>query len=311
MTGSDQSLDFGISWQVPQASQGNKKFKRAHGILYRNDNDKVIRGNSTLVQKLVLRIEEEQNLIEIIRVCQENPYSSGFDSTFIDKLVEKCVEFVARYNDFVLNLFNEIDIERNQNMNFFQAIVLKSNSAEIILRKILEKDSFDELSYFIAHIVDEKTIKIVLDWISENKLENNVAEKFRNYVGNINSRSIAETIHSELESMGYSFSEAVLTEFDTQEYAGKSKQIAQRNLDNLFSYETLSNKVKDIFENSKTELSLSEFHDVGYKWYDINGHGSPIDWSFRIIQDVLGQRNKVLFDEVDSLIKSRIIDFTK
>ena len=86
-----------------------EEFKRVHKIVKRNDEDKVHRGNSWVLNELILKIKKSDYFIELISHYFVDGRHIELQNTHSIEIVDKCLLYISEEDDFLLRFLTAIN----------------------------------------------------------------------------------------------------------------------------------------------------------------------------------------------------------
>jgi len=265
-----------------------EEFLRVHNLLPRNDSDKVIRGNQYAVESLVLKLKNSDNFFEIAKYHLGNKINTSSYNDVNEQFINKCSFFINNDSNFLNNFldFLENRLKYLVREELFYKIITDSKKEIQTIKYLLSKDSFKDSSYFIARIVNEESIDLLIDFIISNEIDEDLIEKFRNYIGNINSRKLSKTLNDKLMDKGFKFKDEILTEVAFLENTKIFKIKLQDNIDILFDSDRLQYEINEVFKEN-VEVDNVIIRKIESKWYAENGHGNFINTNISFLSHLL------------------------
>lgn len=282
------------------------EFLMANGYKKREDEDEVIRGNKYIINKLILRLSNPEDFLDIFKYYFNNDGKVSYYDNFEDELIEKCATFIKADETFIIRLLGLIneDYRFHMNRQFLMKIIRTSNTEDVALNYLIENNEIDKIRFFVSELVNENNIKELVDILLEKKLPNQDIEYFRNNIGNSNSLDLAKIFNDLMEEKGVNFKEPVFTNEKAKLYQINFKKHIQDNFDILFEKDKLLDEIKRVFENNGNSITGNDIHKIRRDWYDKNGHGNVIDTSISIIDKYIYSRNDIptTYDEIKKII---------
>ncbi|MCF1191745.1 NACHT domain-containing protein [Mangrovimonas sp. AS39] len=284
------------------------EFLLANGYKKRNDEDEVIRGNRYIINKLILKLSNPNDFLEIFKHYFNNDGKVSYYDNFEDELIEKCSTFIKVDETFIISLLSLIneDYRFHMNRQFLFKIIRKSNVEDVALKYLIENNEIEKIRFFIAELVNENNVNELVEFLINKKISDQEIEYFRNNIGNSNSRDLAVKFNDLMELKGVKFKEPVFTNEKAILYQINYKKHIQENFDILFEKDKLLNEIKIIFENNGNSITGNDIHRIRRDWYDKNGHGNVIDTSISIIDKFIYSRNDnpTTYDEIKEIIEN-------
>tara|TARA_R110001583_G_scaffold70457_2_gene199394 strand:- start:48 stop:3620 length:3573 start_codon:yes stop_codon:yes gene_type:complete len=267
-----------------------EEFLRAHNLLPRNDSDEVIRGNQYTVESLVLKLQNPNNFIEIAKYYFDSNINITDYNNITEQFINKCIFFIKNDDSFLNQFLDSVKKELKYLVreDLFYKIIKDSNEELKTIEHLLNKDSFKDTSYFIAKIVNEESINLLVEFIISNTIDADEVERFRNFIGNINSRNVAKILNDKLIEKGFIFKEAIVTEEQSIENKKKYKLQLQDNIDILFNSERFLKEIKKVFIVNE-EIDNQALRKIENKWYEENGSWNFINSKISFLSHLLFQ----------------------
>ncbi|XCF05016.1 hypothetical protein ABI125_09795 [Tamlana crocina] len=267
-----------------------EEFLRAHNLLPRSDSDEVIRGNRYIVESLVLKLQNPNNFIEIAKYYFDSKINITDYNNITEQFINKCIFFIKNDNNFLNQFLDSVKKELKYLVreDLFYKIIKDSNEELKTIEHLLNRDSFKDTSYFIAKIVNEESINLLVEFILSNTIDINEVERFRNFIGNINSRNVAKILNDKLIDNGFVFKEEVVTEEQSIESRKKYKLQLQDNIDILFNSERFLEEIKEVFSINE-EIDNQTLRKIENKWYEENGAWNFINSKISFLSHLLFQ----------------------
>ncbi|AXT20291.1 hypothetical protein D7030_04015 [Flavobacteriaceae bacterium AU392] len=276
----------------------SREFLYAHGLEQRKEIDKVLRGNRYIVNELVLKLKNPENFLELAKhFFNNNINTSGYEE-FYNKLIERLVDIIKEDTKYLFKLLSSVGEEYRYliRKEIFLKIIKGSSNEEKIIEYLLSSYSFENIDYFIARIVTPESLNIVYKYIQSMDLPADKVERFRNFIGNINSRKTAKIFNDSMIERGYSFKEKVLTEENATIQQGKFISSLKTNIDVLFDYDYLIEEFKKII-SEYGEITIENIRKIESDWYKSNGSWNFIETRISILSHILFKTSIRKIDE--------------
>ena len=269
------------------------EFLMANGYIKRKDEDEVIRGNRYIINKLILRLSNPDDFLDIFKYYFNNDGKVSYYDNFEDDLIEKCSTLIKDDETFIAHLLGQIneDYRFHINKQFLIKIIKTSNTEDVALSYLIENKAIDSIRFLVAELINENNINHLVEILIEKKIPNQEIEYFRNNIGNSNSRDLAVLFNNLMEENSVIFKYPVYTNEKEKLYLVKCKKQIQDNFDILFEKDKLLNEIKVVFENNNNSITGNDIHKIRKDWYDKNGHGNFIDTSISIIDKCIYSNN--------------------
>ncbi len=297
------------------------EFLRDKRIVPRKIEDDVIRGNSWDLEQIIVRFKSSAHFIEFAKFYFDESTNNFSDNRFAEKVIAKCLEFDAAEEDFLVRLLSSFDNKMRYHLreNYLHTLILKSKpqSRNNIFGYLIKNYTFNNIGYFLASIVDEKTIDIVIECFKDGSIDSQELDFFRNVIANHGNRILAGEFNDIMLKAGFTFRQPFLFEKEFAVLKTKFDSKAQENFDLLFNKRKLLFQIRKIFTQYGSHIDIKSISTIEMDWYEKNGHGNLIDISYtaisRIIYDIresldYNEVKKILSDPmvIISLIKSQI-----
>lgn len=284
------------------------EFLRENGIEQRNDNDNVIRGNSYMVQKLILRLNDSDDFLNIIKYYFDDQYNLRFDDDFAEKIKAKLVGFIIDNRDIIIDFLKLIGnrIIYRTHSTFVIKLIEESDTKRLAIEFLLSNYIFTEIDYFLASIVDSKTIDLVEEYLDQNQdVSDEKVERFRNFIGNLNSRSLAISFYEKMLKKGRVFNEKAYSDEEITMLVQKIEKKTQEGYDLLFNEVNLLKALKEIFENNDDSINLEKYEEINHNWYKENGHGSILNPVISLLGNIIYSDRQDVFNysHIEKIIK--------
>lgn len=264
------------------------EFLRENHIEPRDDNDEVVRGNSYLLNQLILKIKEANKFIDLAKYFFDYRINANIYSGDLEDLIKKCIEFDKTDNEFIINLLKQINIKAR---NFYldrplQQLISKIDikSINILSKYILENFDFGNSNYLLSTLMNDENIWYVINKIKiENDIEVKEIEYFRNAIFNNSDKSLAKLFNDEMIKKGFEFNEVLLSEEEFEEIRKTYENKHQKNFDILFDKELLLKEFENLFSVNNDQFDSEKYYEINENWYLKNGHGNIIDGAIEIV----------------------------
>ncbi|ALM49454.1 hypothetical protein AMR72_11420 [Flavobacterium psychrophilum] len=266
-----------------------------------------IYSSQKLSEELILKLKNPDHFLEIIRYYFDYQYSSKFDFEFSEKIYLKCIKFIDDNQDFIIKL---IDLVKNGfkyslNETPLAKIINGSSTNFIVAKHIFRELDFNDIMFFLASIANDEIIEFLVENIDLKTVESKDVEIFRNYIGNINNRTLAAKFDSLMQLKGFKFNEVVSTESDIILLRENFQKKIQENFDILFKKDELVQEINKIFTLYKTKvINRNIVYQIDSEWYEKNGHwNTAIDSSIKLLHTFIRKSNIVNLKDLEDLLK--------
>lgn len=287
------------------------EFLLEFGIHKREVEDKVIRGNSWVLEGLVLRFNNYENFIDLAKFYfYEEHRAQNTGKVFIEKLISKCILFDENHDDFMIKLISSFDKSINHYYfrdTLFKNLILKCKleSQNVALKYIIENYDFFSIRFFLASIVNQDTILIIINRFKDGTILKDNLDYFRDAIAKTNDRKLALFFNNEMISKGFSFDETFIDEIKFEELKNNYLNKPQKNFDFLFDKQKLLKEIKKIFDENGSLINSISLREIESKWYDKNGHSNIIDISISVLSKILQNiRNDLKFEDIEEILKN-------
>lgn len=291
-----------------------REFLRVHKIEKRKDFDDVYRGNSWVLNEIIVKIENSNYFIELIAYYFFDQYSITLDNTDAINILERCLLFSSKENDFITRFLASIIGKTNYYLQdrLLIDIIVKSNNQYKASKYLLENDDFSKLRMPLASIATSDTIKLIEKQFVKQLISNEEIEVFRNFLWNFN-KAIGYEFEKMMLSHNLKFEKMLLSEEDLTIAQKENDLNFQNNFDILFDKVKLLKEIEIIFHENMPIINKEEIRKIERNWYENNGYWSgAISTSFNLLHKLIYQNNKNLnFEDVQELLKNDFIIYDK
>lgn len=290
-----------------------EEFLRDRKIVPRAIDDNTIRGNSYVLNEIIFKLKSSHKFLSIAKHFFDITNNVRMEPNLEEKLLDRLLFFIKKEADFIIKLLGTINdnLTFHRNDKFLKELIKKSGEEKTVIEYLLKLYSFEEISYFLSNIVDSETIKQVQKHLVKNKISNDLVERFRNYMGNMNSRILAVDFHNRMESNGFKFKEKAFSQEDVIKWQEEVMAKTQHGFDLLFDKSKLLDELKKLFQENDNLIDLEKYESINRKWYEENGHGSIISPSLSIIGSIVysNRRYSLDLDEVIKIMEDGYVRF--
>jgi hypothetical protein len=315
-TETNKQLNNSLLSLISEEEDINKYFEfLEHEFLFANEikdrkvKDEVIRGNSYVVNELILKLSNSGYFLKIIKYFFNSEKRFSFRDNFEADLIEKCIQFIKLDSNFVIKLLSKIKNEYGfyTHDNILKKIIKSSNTEDLALIYLANNMIISEIRFFISEFVNERNVNDLIDVLISKKLSNNEIEFFRNNIANSSNRKVAVIFNNIMEKKGVMFNEPIFPEVDVQLYKENFKKHLQDNFNILFDKKRLLKEIKSLF--NENTLKTDDLRKIKRKWYDNYGHANVIDTSISIVENFMYSKNNNSLDYNDIQISIEKDDF--
>lgn len=286
-----------------------EEFLRAHKLKKRLIPDETIRGNEILINNLILNLTSGNNFLGLAKYFFNDKSSLYKYDDYINKLITKSLDFIKLDPEFIDKILDSVIDDLNYyytHNKLLSELIVKSSFRSRSIIHLLKNKDFEKVDYFIAGIISEPELIAVADILIEKGISVERIERFRNFITNLNIRSLGVKFEKLMKRKGIKFKEPLLTETKVKRNKSKYEKGIQDNLNILFSKRKLLIRIKKFFRKNKAEIKINELHDITMEWYNKNGHGNVMETSLSLIQ-TLSYKHKnepISFDIVKKYIEN-------
>lgn len=289
------------------------EFKRVHKIVKRKDDDNVHRGNSWVLNELILKIKNSDFFIELISHYFIDSHHIELHNTHGIEIVEKCLLFDAEEDDFLLRLLKaangKTDYYRHERL--LVEIIGSEDNKLMATAYLLKNNSFSEVRRFVAAIANSETIKLVLEYIVAGTITPPEAEIFMNNLWH-HDAAVSREFEDLLIKNDLKTEKELPTETELTGIQAKNNARSQHNFDILFKKEELLEEIKKVFEENGSAINDDEILTIEDNFFRVNGHWGTMDTSLKILQTLLFEYRSVLtFEDTKELLQNDFILFRK
>lgn len=290
-----------------------EEFKRVHRIVKRNDDDNVHRGNSWVLNELILKIKNSDFFIELISHYFFDSCHIELHNTHAIEIVEKCLLFDAEEDDFLLRFIKSVngktDYYRHERL--LAEIIGSEDNKLMVAEYLLQNSSFSEVRRFIAAIAVSETLKLVVKNIVAGTITPPEADIFLRNLWHHNA-ALSREFEEFLIKNNLKAEKELLTEIELTDKQAKNNVRHQHNFDILFKKEELLEEIKKIFEENGSAINDDEIFIIEDNFFRVNGHWGVMDTSLKILQTLLYEYRSVLtFEDTKELLQNDFILFKK
>ncbi|WJS94356.1 hypothetical protein NYQ10_19930 [Flavobacterium johnsoniae] len=287
----------------------NEEFLRENNIKPRLEKDDVSRGNSYVLNQLILKIRDSDKFMNFAQYYFDSNNNIDIYSTDEDELIQKCVEFDSNDDQFIIKMFKKLDIQKTH--FYFERPIseliskISRKSINGIFEYLIKSYDFKDVNYVLSILVNDENIWYVIEKFKTTiDVEYKEIEYFRNATANANKRDLAKFFNDEMIKIGFSFNEEMYSDEKILKIQEDFEKKPQMNLDILFKRDELLDEIKQVFNENGKEISKERFSEIHFKWYQKNGHANKIDKSLKILSRLIYQiKRPALFADVEKLIK--------
>jgi hypothetical protein len=289
-----------------------EEFLRDKRIRPRKIKDDVIRGNSWVLEKIIIRLQNSSNFIYLVKYYFDETKNNYSDNRFAEEVIERCLFFENNEDDFLVRLLASFEEKEKYYLreNLLKTLILKSsiNSQIKAFNYLIENFTFNNVGYFLASITTKETISVIIKKFIDGSIETKELDFFRNVIANHGNRELAGQFNNIMVDNGYIFNQPFLFEKEYQDLKNKYENKPQDNFDILFNRPKLLSKIKDIFAEYGDSIKPEIIREIDLNWYEKNGHGNKIDTAYSLLTSLVYKKKKALtFIDVEEILKNEFI----
>jgi len=291
------------------------EFLRENNIEKRKDSDEVLRGNSWVLEAIIMRLNNSNNFIEIVKYHFMDEININTDNKFAEQILNRSLFFDRFEDDFIIRFLIAFNRKTSYYINdvLLRSIILKSKPISQIkaFEYLIENNSFSKVSYFLATIANSDNIKIVIKKYKNEVIIDDI-EVFRNVIANNGNRELAGEFNNTMIENGFAFKDVFLFEKEFQEERAKFENKIQQNFDILFNKDSLLEEIENIFKLNLDPINSKSMSDIDMDWYRKNGHGNTIDTSYSFLHTLIyDNRTPMIFQDVERILEDDFIIIKK
>jgi hypothetical protein len=268
----EEEMNSSLLYLIESTNTGERYFdylkvelKRILKVDTRENYDDVQRGNNWTLQKILLQFDDEQKFLELF-LMYLNYRSSSLQDYYLDQLLERISYYNDRNDNFVSSLILgsfDTKIEFGyQKGEVLEAIIEKCDYQFKAFKVFLDNDRFEPYYWFLAQITTEESVDYLLsehNLLDKSKVD--VYRVFRNHLIHNNKMTEAVKLQDQLVSLGYNFSDDIITIDFRKNRQSEFEKKKQEDFDVLFHPEKLIFEITKIYQdeelNSLTRRQLS------------------------------------------------------
>lgn len=291
-----------------------EEFLRINKIVKRNDIDKVHRGNSWVLNELILKIKDSNFFIELIAYYFIDEFNINFDNTYSLNILERCLFFSSKEADFIIRILASINGKTNYYLQdrLLVEIIVKSENQYKASEYLLENNHFSKIRVLLASIATIKTLELVIKYFVEDLINSGEIEIFRNNLWNYNKVNSYE-FDKQMISIGFKFETPLLDEENLSIQQKENDIKYQNNFDILFNKECLLREIEIVFEENMSNIDQNEINKIERNWYEKNGYWSnTINTSLNLLRTLVYHYDgNLTFQKVQNILKNDLIRYDK
>lgn len=293
-----------------------EEFLRVHKIVKRNDNDKVHRGNSWVLNELILKLNNSDFFIELIAYHFMRGFNLNLSNDDAIKILKRCLLFSSKEDDFIVRFLTAINgkTEFYKHERLLKEIISESNSQLKASKYLLENNPFLNVRVLLASIANTKVVELVKDWFVLKQITSEEINIFRHNLWVYNKVASYEfDILMSSEDIDFKFDTPLLSEEELLKKQMQNESKFQHNFDILFNKDELLREIEIIFQENNLVIDENEIRKIESNWYDKNGSWSnTIDTSIKLLSTLVYHYKETLsFLEVQKILENDFIRYDK
>lgn len=264
--------------------------------------DNTIRGTSWILEKIIIKLQNEDYFIEILKMLFDSKFDLAFgdflSKNYKEELLEKCLDY-EKDEKFLFALIDYLLI--NDHLIFYRdefvtTLITKSKHRDSLFRHILEKFGISSsTNHLLSICFTNKNIDYFSTVFQSGKLiisNDSKLEHFRNNLSHYDF-DLALTLQNQLKEKGFIFEEILPTKEEFKRNGDKYREFVQKNFETLFDKEKLKENISKVFDdNNVDEMSWQKIHDISFKWYKATNYHGLQNSVFSFIQNRVRNHNK-------------------
>jgi hypothetical protein len=293
-----------------------EEFLRVNKIKKRNDIDDVHRGNSWVLNELILKLNNSNFFIELIAYHFIRGFNLDLSNDYASKILERCLSFSSKENDFVVRFLAAINgkTEFYEQERLLKDIISESNSQLKASKYLLENNPFSNVRVLLASIANTKVVELVKDWFVLKQISSEEVNIFSNNLWAYNKVASYEfDIVMRSEGVDFKFDTPLLSEEEILKDQIQNDLKFQHNFDVLFNKEVLLREIETIFQENSSVIDENGIREIERNWYEKNGHcRNTIDTSIKFLNTLVYRcKETLIFLDVQVLLENDFIRYHK
>jgi hypothetical protein len=293
-----------------------EEFLRVHNIVKRNDTDKVHRGNSWVLNELILKLNNSDFFIELVAYHFTIGYNLDLSNDDAKKVLQRCLFFNVKEGYFTARFLTAINgkTEFYKHERLLKEIILQSNSQLEASNYLLENNPFSKVRVLLASISNTKVIELVRDWFVLKQITAEEINIFRHNLWVYNKVTSYEfDILMSSEGIDFKFDTPLLSEEELLKKQMQNDSKFQHNFDILFNKDDLLSEIKIIFEENNPVIDQNEIIKIENNCYEKNESWSnTIDTSIKLLSTlVYHYKENLSYLEVQKILENDFIRYDK
>lgn len=277
--------------------------------------DNTIRGTNWILEKLIIRVQDNDNFTQIIRILFDSKFDFSlndfYDKNFQFEFFEKIERICERDKTFLVRLINLLlvcDRHIFYRENMIIKLLNESEDKNLVFKNLLEKYG---ISNTVIRVLQITFTEENLDYLSELyprkaiKFSDNLTlESFRNYISHTNFE-LAHKLEQRLLQIGYTFDKPLTTFEEKEQNNRRIEKHRQNNWNILFEKEKLLQEIEKVFiENQLEEISWEQICDITHKRSDHEDFYYLENPGEIAISDIIRNNDTQTFASIKNIIKA-------
>ncbi|WP_100429871.1 hypothetical protein [Flavobacterium sp. 1] len=293
-----------------------EEFLRVNNIVKRDDPDKVHRGNSWVLNEIILKLSDSNKFIELIKYHFIDERKIRLDNTYAIQILERCLFFSHKENDFIIRFLTSINGKTNFYLQdkLLVEIIVKGSEQFEASRYLLENNTFSKVRVLLASIATTETIELVREQFVIERITSDDINIFRHNLWVYNKAASYEfDLLMSSEDINFKFDTPLLSEGELSNQQIQNNLKFQSNFDILFNRLELLREIEIIFQENIPVIDQNEIRKIESDWYEKNGYFSnTIDTSLDILNTlVYNYKENLTFEDVQVLLKNDFIRYNE
>ena len=287
------------------------EFLRVNNIVQRDELDKVHRGNSWVLEELILKIVDSNYFIELMSYYFVDEFNINLDNTYAIKILEKCLLFNSVEKDFIVRFLKSINGKTNYYLQdkLLVEIIVKANNQFATSDYLLVNNDFSKIRMLLASIATNETIELVKERFLLELITSEEIEFFRNNLWHSN-KEISYEFDLLMKSIDFKFQTPLSSEEQLSNQQIQTNLKFQNNFDILFNKEELLKEIEIIFQENTLVINQDEIRKIESNWYENNGHFvNTIDTSVTVLRRLVYYNGELTYEDVQDLLENDFIRY--
>lgn len=292
------------------------EFLRDRRIVERAVKDEVMRGTSLKLEKIIIKLKEPANFIDLAKYYFDETQNNYSDDRFTEEIIQRCLYFENLDETFLVMLLSSFDEETKYYLkeDALKKLILKSRKSSKIkaFECLISKYTYNYVGYFLASITDEQTIDLVIDNFVNGSIESANLDFYRNVIANHGNRKLAEQFNNSMIEKGFVFNQRFFNLQEFEELKTIYSNKPQEDFDLLFDKRNLLLKIKEIFDEYGTHIDSTLIRNIDKEWYEKNGHHKRINFANSLLKKFIYEKKiTVEFKDIEQILENEQIIITE